>query len=238
MRRWRSCPSWRRASPRSPTRCGGDRTYCSEAALTDGDPIGPDPIGGPLLAHIRALHAGPTRAYHGWSHIEALLALSHEVRGELHDPLAVRAAILLHDAVYDAHADDNEARSAALAAELLGGLLPPATLARTVRLIEATAAHAIPPGLDADEAADTARFLDMDLSILGAPEATFDCYEAGVRAEYAHVAEPAFRAGRMAILERFLARDPLFLSAWGRRRFEAAARANLRRSLDALRRHQ
>jgi predicted metal-dependent HD superfamily phosphohydrolase len=140
------------------------------------------------------------------------------VRGELRDPLAVRAAILLHDAVYDARAGDNEARSAALAADLLGGLLP--------------------PGLDADEAADTARFLDMDLSILGAPEATFDRYEAGVRAEYAHVAEPAFRAGRAAILERFLARDPLFLSGWGRSRFEAAARSNLRRSLDALRQHR
>ena len=220
-----------------PTRCGGDRTCCSEAALADGDPTGPDPIGGPLLAHIRALHAGPARAYHGWSHVEALLALFDEVRGDLHDPLAVRAAILLHDAVYDAHAGDNEARSAALAADLLGGLLPPATLARTVRLIEATAAHAIPPGLDSDEAGDMARFLDMDLSILGAPEATFDRYEAGVRAEYAYVAEPAFRAGRAAILERFLARAPLFFSPWGRARFENEARDNLRRSIAALRRN-
>ena len=73
------------------------------------------------------------------------------------------------------------------------------------------------------------------LSILGAPEATFDRYEAGVRAEYAHVPEQAFRAGRAAILERFLARDLLFLSPWGRARFEDEARGNLRRSIAALR---
>ncbi len=101
--------------------------------------------------------------------------------------------------------------------ELLDGVLPPATLARTVRLIEAAVAHAIPPGLDADEVADMARFLDMDLSILGAPEATFDRYEASVRVEYAHVPEQTFRTGRAAILERFLARAPLFFSPRGAR---------------------
>ncbi len=204
---------------------------CSAAALADAA----DPIGDALLARIRALHDGPARAYHGWSHVEALLALFDEVRGDLHDPLAVRAAILLHDAVYDARAGDNEARSAALAADLLGGVLPPTTLARTVRLIEATAAHAIPPGLDANEAADMAQFLDMDLAILGSPNTVFDRYEAGVRAEYAHVPEQAFRAGRAAILERFLARDPLFLSPWGRARFEDEARDNIRRSIAVLR---
>ncbi len=119
--------------------------------------------------------------------------------------------------------------------ELLDGVLPPATLARTVRLIEAAVAHAIPPGLDADEVADMARFLDMDLSILGAPEATFDRYEASVRVEYAHVPEQTFRTGRAAILERFLARDPLFLSPWGRARFEDEARDNIRRSIAVLR---
>ena len=143
----------------------------------------------------------------------------------------------MHDAVYDTRAGDNEARSAALAAELLSGVLSPATLARTVRLIEATAAPAIPPGLDSDGTGDIARFLDMDLAILSTPEATFHRYEAGVRAEYAHVPEQAFKAGRAAILERFLARDPLFLSPWGHARFEIKARHNLRRSIDALQRN-
>jgi predicted metal-dependent HD superfamily phosphohydrolase len=152
----------------------------------------------------------------------------------LHDPLAVRCAILFHDAIYEPRAADNEARSAVLAKEMLCGVVPDDTLARIIRLIEATAKHAIPTGLADDEAADMALFLDMDLSILGAPSAAFDNYEAGVRHEYREIPEQAFRAGRAQILKSFLARDSLYFSDWGRVRFEELARANLRRSIAVL----
>ena len=188
-----------------------------------------------MLNRIADLHRGPDRGYHGWTHPLALLDLWKEVRDGLDDPLAVRCAILLHDAVYEPRAADNEARSAALAAEMLDGVVPPETLARTVRLIEATAKHAIPDNLPADEHGDMAMFLDMDLAILAAPQAEFDAYEAGVRHEYREVPEAAFRAGRARILEGFLARDALYLSPWGRAAFEAGARANLDRSIRRLR---
>ena len=188
-----------------------------------------------LIDKIRVLHAGPDRGYHGWSHPLALLALHGEVAGMLHDAEAVRCAILLHDAIYEPRRKDNERRSAALAAEMLKDVVPEPTLGRTLRLIEATAHHAIPADLPADEMADMALFLDMDLSILGAAPAVFDAYEAGVRHEYREVPEAAFRAGRAAILEGFLAREALYFSDWGRDRFEAAARDNLRRSIAALR---
>ena len=188
-----------------------------------------------LLNRIADLHRGPDRGYHGWTHPLALLDLWKDVRDGLDDPLAVRCAILLHDAVYEPRAADNEARSAALAAEMLDGIVPPETLARTVRLIEATAKHAIPDNLPADEHGDMAMFLDMDLAILAAPQAEFDAYEAGVRHEYREVPEAAFRAGRARILEGFLARDALYLSPWGRAAFEAGARANLDRSIRRLR---
>ncbi len=188
-----------------------------------------------LLNRIADLHRGPDRGYHGWTHPLALLDLWKDVRDGLDDPLAVRCAILLHDAVYEPRAADNEARSAALAAEMLDGVVPPETLARTVRLIEATAKHAIPDNLPADERGDMAMFLDMDLAILAAPQAEFDAYEAGVRHEYREVPEAAFRAGRARILEGFLARDALYLSPWGRAAFEAGARANLDRSIRRLR---
>ena len=188
-----------------------------------------------LIDEIRLLHAGPDRGYHGWSHPHALLALHVEVENMLHDAEAVRCAILLHDAIYEPRRKDNESRSAALAAEMLKDVVPEATLGRTLRLIEATAHHAIPAGLPADEVADMALFLDMDLSILGAPPAIFDAYEAGVRHEYREVPEAAFSAGRAAILEGFLARETLYFSDWGRARFELAARENLARSIAALR---
>ena len=189
----------------------------------------------PLLDHIRDLHSGEDRGYHGWSHPLALLALLPEVEDRLHDPLAVRCAILLHDAIYEPRRDDNESRSAELARELLTGVAAPDTLERTIALIEATKAHAIPDGLTEGDATDMAVFLDMDLSILAAPDAAFDAYEDGVRHEYREVPPDLFRMGRAAILEGFLARDRLYMSPWGLERFETPARVNLRRSIEALR---
>ena len=78
-------------------------------------------------------------------------------------------------------------------------------------------------------------FLDMDLSILGAAPEMFDAYEAGVRYEYREVPDKAFRNGRAAILEGFLARDFLYFSDWGRAQFEQAARTNLKASIVKLR---
>lgn len=188
-----------------------------------------------LLAEIRALHEGEERGYHGWSHPLALLGLLEEVESDLDDPLAVRCAILLHDAIYEPRRADNETRSAELANRMLAGVVPGESLARTLRLIDATQRHMIPNDLPADERDDMAVFLDMDLSILGAEPQAFDAYEAGVRHEYREVPEPLFRQGRAAILERFLDREALYFSVWGRARFEGAARENLRRSIAQLR---
>lgn len=189
-----------------------------------------------LLEQIKQLHAGPERGYHGWSHPLALLKLFAEIEPHLHDPLAVRCAILLHDAIYEPRRTDNEQRSAELAAQLLKGVVPDDTLARTLRMIEATARHMIPASLPATEAEDMAHFLDMDLSILGARDYVFDRYEGGVRYEYRDIPALAFRQGRAAILEKFLERDTLYFSDWGRARFEVPARRNLKRSIEQLRR--
>ena len=187
-----------------------------------------------LLAEIQALHEGPDRGYHGWSHPLALLALFDEVKAALTDPLAVRCAILLHDAIYEPRRSDNETRSAELARRMLSGVVPDVTLDRAVRLIEATQRHAIPDDLASAEVDDMARFLDMDLSILGAKPEVFDAYEAGVRHEYREVPEDLFRQGRAAILEGFLKREALYFSDWGRGRFEVRARENLARSIARL----
>ena len=187
-----------------------------------------------IVAQARAFHSDPARGYHGWDHPLALLRHFEGVKDSLHDPIAVEAAILFHDAIYDPKRTDNEPLSAKLAAQVLVGHLDPEALARTVRMIEATQFHAVRDDISAEEAHDTAIFLDLDLSILGAAPEVFDAYEEGVRKEYGFVPEAAFKAGRAAILEQFLAREQLSLSTWGFERFEAPARRNLKRSLDAL----
>lgn len=187
------------------------------------------------MEKARQLHSGAERGYHSWSHPRALLRLLVDVRDQLNDPLAVECAIVLHDAIYEPTRSDNEKRSAVLAKEMICGVVPDQTVGRAIQLIEATERHLVPENSSAEEAEDCRIFLDMDLSVLGSNDEVFDAYEAGVRHEYRHVPEAAFKQGRAAILERFLNRDRLYMSEWGYKRFEAKARENLRRSLRALR---
>lgn len=191
-------------------------------------------IPGSALADLRQRYAEPSRHYHTWDHVEALLRWFGQRRDHLHDPAAIELAILFHDAVYDPTRSDNEAESARLLTDaVLPGLDDPVR-ARAVRMIEATTRHEIPEGLDALDRNDMAEFLDMDLSILGARPEVFDAYEQAIRGEYAFVPEALYREARRGILQRFLERERLYFSDWGRERFEATARINLAASIAAL----
>jgi len=185
-------------------------------------------------AELTTLYQAADRHYHGLRHIEALLGLLREYRAQFADPDAAEAAIWFHDAIYDSRAKDNEAQSAALAADRLKGRVDAARLDRIVSMIEATATHEVPNFEDAAAKADAALLLDMDLSILGAPAHTFDAYEDAVRREYGWVSDTDWRAGRGAVLRNFLARPRIFHTDVFVTRCEAQARANMERSLARL----
>jgi len=196
-------------------------------------------LAGPLIdcrlkAELTGRYSAAERHYHGLAHIEAMLGLAGQYRSALSDPEAVEAAIWFHDAVYDSRAADNEARSAALASHCLAPHADPARLSRILAMIEATATHVAPKFEEPGSTLDAALFLDMDLAILGAPPAEFDRYEAAVRREFGWLSDAAWRSGRAAVLQKFLDRPHIFHTARFRRRFEAAARRNLSRSLGSL----
>ena len=187
-----------------------------------------------VFVDLKTRCAEPQRHYHVWRHVEALLEWWEGRLDALGDPEAVFLAILFHDAVYDPTRADNESRSADL---LVKAMLPqtvPATRDRAVRMIHATAGHEMPKDLPSEDAIDLAEFLDMDLSILGAPARVFDAYEDAIRAEYAFVPEALYRVARARILTDFLERPRLYFSQWGRAQFEKRARANISRSIAAL----
>ncbi|MCF8569303.1 hypothetical protein L5G32_03350 [Gordonia sp. HY002] len=75
---------------------------------------------------------------------------------------------------------------------------------------------------------------DADLSVLGSDPARYDEYAADVRTEFHLVPDEVFRPGRRTILAEFVAADILFRSPQARQRWEAAARENLAREIDAL----
>lgn len=187
-----------------------------------------------LKTELAKLYGAPERHYHNLAHIDALLALAVEYRLALSDPEAVEAVIWFHDAIYDSQAKDNEAQSAALARRKLAGRTDGDRIGRIAAMIEATATHQIPEMGFRDAERDAALFLDMDLSVLGAPTSVFDAYEQAVRREYAWVDEAAWRTGRSAVLTSFLERPSIFHTPEFRERFESQARENMARSVGRL----
>src|SRR5262249_22265293 len=140
--------------------------------------------------------------------------------------------IWFHDAVYDTRAKENEARSAELAAELLGPLgVPASTIERVARLVKATA-HLNSAEVVGDR--DTAILLDADLAILGAAEERYRRYAADIRKEYGWVPEAEYRKGRAAVLRQFLQRLRIFANQILFEEGEARARANLAAELKEL----
>lgn len=180
----------------------------------------------PEWRSLSARYAEPQRAYHTLRHVGHCLDELESARFLAADPVAVEMALWYHDAVYDPRAKDNEEKSAELAIAVARTMaLSPEFAARVAGLIRVST-HQAPSG-----GGDAALFADIDLAILGRPEAEFDEYEGQVRREYAWVPEPAFRAGRSAILRSFLDRPSVYATEFFRKKYEAAARQNLSRSI-------
>jgi len=188
-------------------------------------------------------YAVPPRAYHNFDHVREVLRHHADVTAGpgWAQPAETFLAVLYHDAVYQAGRGDNETRSAEMAVAAIARWLPDAGVdaARVARLIELTARHgrstpeAFGEGAIAD---DTRHFLDCDMAILGADPDVFDAYDRGIAAEYRGKA-PAwlFRRNRRRFLEALLATPRIFLGDFFHARYDARARANLRRAIDAKR---
>lgn len=164
----------------------------------------------------------PHRAYHTLQHIGECIGHANAVRNA---PAELGVAIWFHDAIYDPRASDNEKRSAAWAAAVLGDA--PAR-ARIERMILATKHAAVPE----DDAAKL--LVDIDLAILAQPEPRYSEYEEQIRRECAFMDERAYRDGRKKLLQGFVDRPFIYATAEFRSKFESRARRNLERSINAL----
>ena len=170
-----------------------------------------------------AAYADPTRGYHDTTHLAEVLARVEELAeaGVPFEHLPVRLAAWFHDAVYDGERDAEE-RSAAWAEHALPGLVDDAVVTEVARLVRLTETHR-PDDTDANGCV----LSDADLGILAAPPERYATYVAAVRAEYAHLDDATFSAGRRAVLEGLVAKPRLFHTAYALERWEDAARANV-----------
>lgn len=182
---------------------------------------------------LLAAYAEPQRHYHTLSHLQdvlekldrakTLLEKSGEVshlsapeKQRLFD--TIELALWYHDAVYDATRKDNEEKSAEWLLKDMAGLDVAQEAASLVRM---TARHGAASTL-AEKILS-----DCDLAILGADEAAFKKYDAGIRKEYAHVPAPLYKAGRNKVLKGFLGQKDIFKTEAFRDIFDAQARKNL-----------
>jgi predicted metal-dependent HD superfamily phosphohydrolase len=182
------------------------------------------------FADLVERYSGPTRFYHTLAHIAEMLDIIAGLRGGARNLAAVQLAAWFHDVVYDAHAEDNEERSAAYAEEVLTRLqLPTKTIRAVVNLVLLTKTHRAE---DAD--ADGAILLDADLTRLGAPPERFAAYSQAIKQEYAWVPEDEYRRGRRQLLRSFLRRQRLYSTDPMYRALEEQARQNLTEEIARL----
>ena len=184
----------------------------------------------------------PHRAYHHSGHLSQMLTdldRLYAYRTQGSTPLALVLAAWFHDAVYEGAPGEDERRSEQLAIASLeplvtAGLLSGDELQMVRLLVRATATHELPESANLPagyEPADIQFFLDADMAILAADSARYRRYLRGVRSEYSHFDDEAFRAGRMTFLRLILGRKRIFLSEEGLQLWEEPARANLQAEL-------
>jgi predicted metal-dependent HD superfamily phosphohydrolase len=175
---------------------------------------------------LLARYAEPHRKYHTLQHLEECLALFDTMAQTPENPAEVEMALWFHDAIYELRSSNNEGLSAAWAyKELLaaGVSLVSAELVRDLVLV--TKHSGMPSNRDEQV------LVDIDLSILGAPDERFAEYERQIREEYSYVPSFLFTLKRKAILGSFLDRSAIYTTPALHQRLEAQARHNIARAL-------
>ena len=184
----------------------------------------------------------PHRAYHHSGHLSQMLAdldRLYAAYPQGSTPLAPVLAAWFHDAVYEGAPGEDERRSEQLAGASLeplvtAGLLTEHELQMVRCLVRATATHELPESAELPAGyavTDIEFFLDADMAILAADSARYRRYLRGVRSEYSHFDDEAFRAGRTTFLRSILGRKRIFLSEQALHLWEEPARANLQAEL-------
>jgi predicted metal-dependent HD superfamily phosphohydrolase len=182
-----------------------------------------------LWEEIGGEYSAKGRHYHTLTHLQNLLDALNPVQNLISEADTMLFSVFYHDIVYNPLKQDNEARSAALAADRLTQLrVPPAQIAKCQAQIMATQGHTI----SADT--DTNLFTDADLSILGQPREIYAAYAAQVRQEYAVFPDLLYKPGRRKVLNYFLQGESIYKSKPFYQGYEQQARANLSWELNQL----
>lgn len=190
---------------------------------------------------IESKYTEKHRRYHTLSHLSDMFKHFDDVRDQLSQAQLVGMAIFFHDVVYDPKKTDNEERSAEIFLEFAKNITSKeidrgADISIVFDWIidtkrHETEVHRTPETFGRD---DLHFFLDMDMAILGSPDADYTKYADDIRIEYQHIPEPLFRERRAAVLRSFLGVPNIYATERFRTRFENQARQNIRAEIHRL----
>ena len=204
----------------------------AELRVAWSEAVGTSPEAWEAFDDVVGRHRAPHRQYHGVRHVTWTVRHVRELAAivPVNDEAAVIAAAFFHDAVYDVDADDNEARSAALAERVLGGLGWSADRCSHVARARAERRRATNrPRMP------TRRSCSMPTSQCSAatlPPTRPTSPACGPST--AQLDDEQWRTGRGAVLRRLLDRQPMYSTEAGRSRWERRARANMAAELASL----
>jgi len=182
---------------------------------------------------VENAYSQPHRAYHNLSHIKACFSCLDkylEAGGCIAEPDAIELAIWYHDLVYEITISGNEEKSAnQLAIDMTVLKIPGPTVLEVQRLILLTKTHET-----ADNDLDGQLMLDIDLSILGASQVAYQRYSEGISKEYQFIDSEIYKAARIDILKKFLARHQIYRTSYFFNQLEQKARRNIEDELISL----
>ena len=170
----------------------------------------------------------PTRYYHNWEHIKAMIKGLDSYPEEINDRLSIELAIWFHDAIYVPLRKDNESRSAKFFYEQLAANLPIERVRKVMTYIEATKSHSKTTDKDLQV------LLDLDLAILGQSKTVYKNYSNQVREEFGYVPNFLYKRGRKLVLKSFLDRSVIYQTSFFREQLEEQARENISEELESL----
>lgn len=167
-----------------------------------------------------------SRHYHGWKHIEAMVASWIKYQSELENPIEVLLAIYYHDIIYSSTRKDNELRSAELAQK---------ELAKTAKIDLKILYNLIMRTKNHDATTNDEKWLvDFDLKILGSTWENYAIYCKQIRKEYRIYPNFIYNPGRKKALDHFLEKEFIYQTEKFRKLYEKQARENLKREIDLL----
>ena len=169
------------------------------------------------------------RSYHNDLHINECLEEFDGVVDLLESPEEFEIAQYSHDIIYNTQKKDNEQQSADFISNLMfESGISEKRIKKTRDLILVTNHLTLPKNSDEEF------MVDIDLSILGKPDARYKEYAQGIRKEYSWVSDKDFAQGRRSILNRFLNRPRMYYTEFFRKKYESQARVNLKKEIVEL----